>query len=472
MAQVEPEIPRANRLLYASASFGGNVLSRTGHAWLIFFYAPPADSDLPTIVPRITLTSILLAIGIIDAINDPLIGYWSDRTRSRWGRRIPFIALATPFYVLFFFLLWTPPGADQSAFTNALYFTAIVFLQRVAGTLSGGPLEALLPEIARRSATRVSIVAWQFFFGALGAVVGLVASGPVKDRFGFQVMAGLVAIIALASRYIGLWGAWPHARLDVAPVRMGLRVSLREAFRNDQFLYFLPTFVFFNTAVLLMTAAIPFYAEAIILAEGPLHITLLGRSFTLEEGAIASILFGAAILVVMLSLPAIYRLAVWRGKAWVYSAAMLIGCLGFPFLFFMGFIPGIHPLIQSLFFVGLAGLPMAGVFTFPNAIMADIIDYDGLRTGMRREALYYGAQNTIEKWVGSLSAPILAGLLLLGETAEDPLGIRLMGPVAGMACFIGFLCFLGYRLPDTVTAETLPLGQWTPRRGRPHIRQP
>ncbi len=456
MSSSVPDIPRGNRLLYASASFGASVLSRATQAWLIFFYAPPADEDLPTIVPRIALTSILLAVGVVDAINDPLIGYWSDRTRSRWGRRIPFVLFATPFYVLFFFLFWVPPNGDGPYWLPALYFTAILFAQRIAGTLSGGPLEALLPEIARSSPARVSIVAWQFFFGALGAVIGLVATGVIKDVFGFPVMAAMVAIIAFVSRYVGLLGAWRYARVDVEPVRIGIRQSLREAFRNDQFLYFLPTFVFFNMAVLLLTAALPFYAEVVILAEQEeINVSLLGVSLTLEEGAVSSILFGVTILTVLLSLPLVYRFAVWRGKAWVYSTAMLLGCLGFPLLFFMGFVPGIHPLLQSLFFVALAGLPMVGVFTFPNAILSDIIDYDALRTGMRREALYFGAQNTIEKWTSSLMFPIFGGLLLLGETADDPLGIRLMGPVAGAAALIGFMFFRGYRLPDSVTEETI-----------------
>src|SRR3990172_10460278 len=121
MSQEIADIPRFNRIVYASASLGGNLLSRTTTLWLLFFYAPPADADLPTILPRFTLAAILLAIGIEDAIDDPLIGYWSDRTRSRWGRRLPFIVLSTPFYALFFFLMFTPPGGDRSVAVNVLY---------------------------------------------------------------------------------------------------------------------------------------------------------------------------------------------------------------------------------------------------------------------------------------------------------------------------------------------------------------
>lgn len=450
------EVPRFNRLVYASHSFGSSVLSRTTQAWLIFFYAPPAGEDAPTIVPRITLTAILLVLGILDAIDDPLIGYWSDRTRSRWGRRIPFIVLATPFYALFFFLLWTPPHGDGGYLLPVIYFTAIVFVQRIAGTLSGGPMEALLPEVARTPPARVSNVAWQFVFGSLGAVVGLVATGIIKDVYGFVVMAAIVAVVATASRYIGLFGVWRYVKKDVEPVRIGIRESLRQAFHNDQFLFFLPTFVFFNMAIMLLTAALPFYADVVILGDQEtLDVSLFGRSTSLGEGGVSSILFATTILAVLVALPFIYRLALWRGKAWVYSAAMLVGVFTFPSLFFMGFVPGIHPLIQSLVFVALAGLPMVGVFTFPNAILADIIDYDSIRTGMRREALYYGAQNVIEKWTGSLMFPIFGVLLLFGETVDNPLGIRLMGPVAGVASLVGFLFFRGYRLPDFVTAESV-----------------
>jgi GPH family glycoside/pentoside/hexuronide:cation symporter len=134
---------------------------------------------------------------------------------------------------------------------------------------------------------------------------------------------------------------------------------------------------------------------------------------------------------------------------------MLLGAASFPFLAIMGLIPANDPLAQSMLIVAVAGIAITGVFAFPNAIMADIIDYDALRTGVRREALYYGAQNTIEKWVGSLSPAILAGLFLAGETADNPLGIRLVGPVAGVAALIGYVFFRRYRLPDTVTNETV-----------------
>jgi GPH family glycoside/pentoside/hexuronide:cation symporter len=444
-------------MVYASGSIAGNVLSRSTALWLIFFFAPPEDEkDLPTLVPRLAVAIMIVAIRLIDSLDDPFIGFWSDRTQTRWGRRIPFVLFSTPIYALTFALIWILPGGGAGYWVNGLFFFFFVWLHSLFSTLSGGPFESLLPEIAHSSKARMSIVAWQVFFGALGAVIGLVVSGVIKDTFSFQVMGITMAGIAFTSRYIALFGVWRYARRDVPPVQASPVRAFRDTFRNDQFLYFLPTFVLFGMSITLLTAMLPFYADSVVLADkDTLDIEVLGVSAELGEGAITGILAGTAIAVVILTLPFVYRLAVTRGKAWVYATAMLLGSLGFPLLFFMGFVPGVSVIAQSLAFVVLIGLPMAAVFTFPNAIIADIIDYDELRTGMRREAIYYGSQATIEKWGNSLFAPILAAVLLLGETADNPLGIRMVGPVAGVASLIGYLVFLRYRLPDEVTAESV-----------------
>lgn len=135
-----PAMPLLDRLLYASASFGGNVLSRSRDLWLIYFYAPPPDADIPRRVPVLVLGALLLAARVIEAFDDPLIGWWSDRTRSRWGRRIPFVLFATPFYALFAALLWTPPDPGQSAL-NAAYLFIVLEAFHLFSTLSGGPFE-------------------------------------------------------------------------------------------------------------------------------------------------------------------------------------------------------------------------------------------------------------------------------------------------------------------------------------------
>jgi len=465
MAAAARELPTLNRLLYASGSLGGNALSRSRDLWLIFFYAPPPDADTPERIPILVLGALLAAARVVEALDDPLIGWWSDRTRSRWGRRIPFVVLATPPLAIFAVLIWIPPQGHEG-FANAIYFFVILEAYHLFGTLSGGPFESLLPEIAPGARSRVSVVTWQVFFGTIGTFMALVVSGIIIDVWGFAVMGAVMAALALSSRYLALGGVWRYVRRDVEPATLDLRGAIRATLANDQFRSFLPSFVFFNMAISLMTASLPFWVSAVLLKGFPPDVAGLesGASATLQVfaleldvgvGTIVGVLTGAAILVVLLTLPFVYRLALRRGKAWVYSQAMLMAAVCLPLLAFMGFIPGVNDLLQAVLLVGLVGVPMTAVFTFPNAIQADIIDYDALRTGERREAIYYGTQSTLEKIAGSLFPLILAALLLLGSSADNPLGIRLVGPVAGLCSLIGYVTFRAYRLPDEVTAESV-----------------
>jgi GPH family glycoside/pentoside/hexuronide:cation symporter len=465
MATPSERLPRFNRLVYASGSIAGNLISRTRDLWLIFFYAPPAGADIDERAPILAIGVVLTVSRVLEALDDPLIGWWSDRTKSRWGRRIPFVVLSTPLWVAFFVVLWMPPAASETA-VNVAYLFAALMAFHLFSTLSGGPFESLLPEIATRNEDRVSIVAWQVLFGTVGALIALVGSGILIDVASFQAMAVAVAGLALVSRYVGLAGAWRHARRDVQPADINPWEALKTTLRNDQFLYFLPTFVLFNMAISMMTAMLPFWTSAVLLEDFPSEIAtvesghvaevqVLGLGVGVGLGVLVSMLVAAAIFVVFLSLPFVYRLAISRGKSWIYSRAMLIAGLYLPLIAFMGFVPEINRFSQALFFVALIGVPMSAVFTFPNAIQADIIDYDAVRTGMRREAVYYGAQATLEKIAFAAFPLLLAGLLTLGSSAENPLGIRLVGPVAGLASFIGYLTFRGYRLPETVTPETL-----------------
>jgi GPH family glycoside/pentoside/hexuronide:cation symporter len=98
----------------------------------------------------------------------------------------------------------------------------------------------------------------------------------------------------------------------------------------------------------------------------------------------------------------------------------------------------------------IVGVPQAGVYLFPAALTADLADNDAVDTGMRREATYFGAQNFVEKTAGAAAPLLLAGLLMVGNTADNPLGIRLVGPLAGVLVLIGWRLFRSYRLPDEI----------------------
>lgn len=432
-------LTRRERLLYSSSSFGGEALSRARSTWLVFFYAPPPDADMEELLPLGLVGVLLFVANLIEALDDPLIGFWSDRTRSRWGRRLPFIIGATPLWALFAVLLFMPPPNASIALTAA-YLFLMFELHHLFGTMTSGPYESLMPEIARSNRERLSIVGMRVYFGAAGALVGLVGSGLLVDFANFQVMAAAMAALGLISRYVGAFGVWKHAAASRTTAEISLKESLRLTFENRYFVLFLPTFVLFSAGLQMMLGVLPFYASAILETE--------------SEGTWVAILTATAIAVQLATVPAYQRYARRHSKRRAYRVAMMLGVITFPFLALGGLLPAVPVEAQTIVLLALAGLPLAGVFLFPAALTADIVDYDTRLTGMRREASYFGSQNFVEKTATSFAPLLVALILLLGNTANNSLGVRLVGPVAAILVLIGLWIFRGYDLEDDVSTAT------------------
>jgi glycoside/pentoside/hexuronide:cation symporter, GPH family len=434
---VTAELPLRARLAYASSSLGGEALSQSRGLWLVYFYAPPDDSGREELLPLGLVGVLVFAGRLLEAFDDALIGWWSDRTRSPLGRRIPFVLAGTPLWALFAVLLFSPPEAGTVG--TAIWLFVTLELMFLFSTIAGGPYEALLPELARSSPGRVQIAGTKVYFGAAGGLIGLAGSGLLVDGPGFQVMALVMAALALVTRYAGLAGVWKRARASAAPAVLPFREALRATFASRAFRAFLPTFVLFQLGLQLLLGTLPFYVNSVLGVE--------------EEGTWVAILTAVAIGVTLVSVPFVARLARRTSKRHAYRLAMIFASVLFPLLAVAGYVPGIPEEPQIILFMALAGLPLAGVYLFPQTLTADICDDDALRTGLHREATFYGTQNVVEKTATSLAPLLLAGLLLLGDTADDPLGIRLVGPVAGLIVLAGLILFRRYELPDEVRAR-------------------
>ncbi|MBE0611612.1 MAG: MFS transporter [Dehalococcoidia bacterium] len=453
----EARTPGRVRFTYGFASVAGNAVSQTWSLWLVYFYAPPSDATIATRVSdawgidaRVLLGLTLTVARLIEAFDDPLIGYWTDRTKSRWGRRLPFIVIFTPFWAFLFVFFFLPPvGHASLGNLTYLFFLAMAFY--MLSNLSGAAQEALLPTIARRADDRLSVATWQLVFGVVGAIVGLSVSSLVVQQFGFTAMAITVACIAFGVRYGAMVVIWPYARADDTPSTPGFRRAVRDTFSNPQFIAYLPSFVLFQTGLQMLTAVLPFYVDTVLSDS-----TLFGMKGSENTGAFTFMLTAAVITGILAAIPVYRRLAGRFGKARAYRVAMLWSAAAFPLLFFAGFVPALPALGQAIGAILLCGMATAGVFLFPNILTADIVDYDAERTNTRREAMFYGTQNMVEKAATALSPLIFAAILLAGDTSANPLGIRLVGPVAGVLVFIAFLSFRRYSLAPDLPAPSVP----------------
>ncbi len=445
-------MPLLSKMLFASDHIGLQAIGYFRQSWILFFLVPPLGEGIAR-VPDVSLLGfsidarvfagfLIFAGRFIDAFTDPLIGWWSDRTRSRWGRRIPFILFSTPFYALFAALVWFLP-TEEASLWNALYIVIALELFFTAATMSSGALEALVPEVTHGASDRMNLGGLIYLFAIIGAVLGLSVSGPLVDALGFQVVGVILAALAAVFRYVSLAAIWKHAPRQTTPARVSFWRGMRETIRNPQFIYYMPTFVMFTTGVGVMMGWIPYFASQVLQAE--------------DEGAVSGLIFGLAILGAVISGMVFWRLIVrfQFSKRRVYGTCLIASGVIFPLLGLVGLFSSSGLLVQGLAMAFAAGIPMAAVFMLPKVLTADIADYDAMLTGERREAMFYAAQNFFEKITFSLPPAILALVLLLGDTTEDPLGLRLAPVIAGALAISGVALWHRYRLPDTVNRETV-----------------
>ena len=435
-------LPLRTKLLYGTSNIGSDALTRSRSLWLVYYYAPPADAGLPTLMPALAIGAILAVGRLVGALDEILVGYFSDRTRSRWGRRIPYVVAGAPLVAVFSFLLFTPPASQGTAVT-AIYLFFVLELLFLFNTVAGGPYEALLPEIAPTSEERVSLQSIKVYLGIVGTTIGLVGSDALVDHVGFRTMALTMAALALICRYIGIAGVWRRAARSRTPATMSFREALRSTFTNLPFRVLLPTVVLFALAFELLQAGIPFYVHAVV-----------GKDSWLKPRTLLAVAIAAAVVCV----PLFTRLARRTSKRQAYRASLLAAAVTFPLLGVAGLLPGIPREIQILFVTALVGAPIGAHFLFPVPLTADVIDRDSGKTKLRREATYLGASSFAERTATSAAPLILVLLRLLGDTRGHTLGVRLIGPIGGLILLACFLMFRAYDVPDDVRDRIEPQG--------------
>jgi len=433
-------LPLADRVLYGLGSLGNAALFWFMGTWIQYFYSPPEQSGRPELLP---LWAIGLAFGvgrIVEAFDDPLIGWWSDRTRHRWGRRIPFLLVGTPLLSLSFWLLWNPPyGA--SLLLTALTFFVVLELFYFANTIVGAPYEALQAEIALTSDDRVSCGVWKVLFGTLGLVVALVVGPQLIERLGFSGAGAALATIALVALYAMLFGLWRRgtlrhtSRLEAASVTFG--ASVRASLGHRPFLALAASYLFFSIGYSVLNQLMPYYVS--VVHHG-------------SEGDVTFFL-GGLVAAVLLALPLSSRAASAFGKRAVYAASMLtvgIYLCALSVLAFMPLLPGIAFDLQSKIAIALSGLGFAALFVFPGAMIGDIVDDDARRSGQQRAAAYYGMFKMIEKLAQGLAVFVFTIIgTLFGYSGERTLGLQLAFPVAGLLALAGCVTILvAYKLPE------------------------
>lgn len=423
-------------LAYATISLASTTIWSILSGWMLYFYLPPQGEAL---VSPAFYGLAVLSVRFVNALLATPIGFLSDRTRSRWGRRLPYMFASALPMLLFFVLMWMPPTKGTSGW-NLVHLALVFLLYNTAYSVNQITFTALLPELALTDPHRVRLSAWSSSFFLIGIVAGSLV-GPLIDRIGYAGAAVIYGVATLPLFYLPLLVLRERTiETTAAPERVTIRQSIGAVVSNPAFRVMTAAGIFYWCTTVFIQGIIPFIVTEICAlseADTPLfYIPALAGSLLCYP------------LVTWLS----NRLGKWR----VFAGSLLASAFVLPGLMLIGdWLPVPLP-VQGITWITLQAVAMSGVTMLPPAFGAEITDDDARRTGTRHEGTFYATWGLIDQATTAAASALLSWLLLLGRSRSDPsgpLGVRLVGGIGGVLMLLSFIIFLRYPLRHRSSTE-------------------
>ncbi len=428
---------RFAKIAYGVGNLGTALFVNTINSFLIFFY-----TDIVRLDPSRVGLAYAISYGVWNAINDPLIGVLSDRTRTRWGRRIPYIAFGTPFTLIFFILIWSPPLGGQPL-TNPLntdiflYFAVVIALFDLAYTAVTVAYTAIFPEAFEHIEDRTEVSIYRQVAAMVGTALGLAVMPLLVSSFsaragdlggwrGAGIVLGLIGAAALGFSLLGSRERKEVSKEEALPILP----ALKETLTNRSFLTFAAANLMICFIWSWLSAMVPFFTKY-VLGVGTEQMSLIFVGMFLTSIAL-------------------YPL--WRKIALRLGSKRTLQLSVTLFVVFMLPVLFIQNLPQAFAMMLLVGAANSGITLIRDVVLSDVIDEDELRTGKRREGSYFGVNVFIERLamvlIGGASSLVLGlsgyNALLETQPPSVALGIRLgmvLLPAAALAIFLAAMHF-------------------------------
>ncbi len=352
-------------------------------------------------VPLALVGTFILVVRIMDVFTDPLMGYISDKTQSRFGRRRPWVVLATPIMMLSIWQLYMPPEG-----AGGWHMFIWMVLLSVGTTMMLIPYYAWGAELSSDYNERSRVTGWR---AALGSVGQLTAQAVPAAALFFFAIGGTAAVLELVGTTMliifpvavlltVLFTPEPQQAIkSTIPVLPGLKLMLKNAAFLRLVIAFMIGFIGLNITT-------------------PLYIFFVADVLGAENESIY--MLSCFYLSNILAIPFWVRIAAKIGKHKAYIAAYCLIAFAHPFYIFLG-----EGDFWWMLPVTLATGFAAGGFssTLPNSMKADVIDLDHLESGENRAALFFSAWSFAQKATASIGGAIaMFGLALWGfDPAPD-----------------------------------------------------
>ena len=445
-----PQLTLPVKLAYGAGDFGAGLTSQFLAFFLLIFLTDVAGM-------RPAIAGSVLAVGKIwDAVNDPLVGVLSDRTKTRWGRRYPWIFLTAIPFGISYFLIWIVPGFEND-WTSFWYYVIITTIFQVFFTTTNLPYTTLTAEMTQDYDERTSLTSFRLAFSVTGGILILIAalafssiiSDPAQRYMALGALGGSVAVLSIFWFIFGTYGYMQEkAKASYGDLNAIADTSDESFFtqfkvviNNRPFLFVVGIYLFSWLALQITATIIPYYAK-----------------YWMDVNE---------------SLPAVVVQVVT--VAMMFVCAALSRKVGKRNLYFLG--SGVWILVQiALFFLqpnqdnimfglcAIVGFGVATAYVVPWSILPDVIELDELKTGRRREGTYYSFMTLLQK-IGLALGIFLVGLALEGAGFDSKLpaqsdsaltAIRFfMGPVPLVLVVCGVVLVYFYPITREMHAEVM-----------------
>lgn len=422
---------------YAAPGIGFRMMGFLFGTYLLKF-----ATDVLLIAPA-AMGALIAASRIWDGISDPMTGFLSDRTRSRFGRRRIWLYCSAIPMGLGMVMMWSPPTTLEGI-NLVIWMGIALFVYETASTAFFVPHGALGMELTPNYHERTRLFGYTHMIGAVGAGLGLLfvyLLGSAEDQRAMAFILSMIAGISVAGLVLGSTSLLPERSDHQGRGASNPFRSFADVFRNPHAFLLLVVFGIETFGVATVGLLVPYMVDYVIPEEAipfgkTAYFTAILATYTIPQFAFA---------------PLWIRVARYTGKKTLWGISLWLTAATF-----IGYFFALNEPIMIWFLSFLLGMTGGIGAVVAPSIKADIIDYDEYLTGERKEGTYIAAWNLVRKGAASLTV-LITGFTLqfsgfepnVAQSEETQFALRILFSLLPAVCYIiGALLFLNFTLNE------------------------
>ena len=425
---------------FGAADLGGNLFFTAMGFWTLNYLTD-------TVGLAAAAAGAAVMVGKLwDAVTDPMMGFISDRTRTRWGKRRPYLLFGAVPLALTMWYFFTDPRIESQALLTLWAAIALCALN-TAYTVVNIPYSSLTPELTKDYHERSSLNGYRFGFAVIGTILGAGAVLPLVGAFGedrssgFSFMGIVLGVLMAASTLVTFFAVREPNRSNEARPTERFFPTFLAVFKNKPYVLLLLTYALNLTALNFVQGILVYYFKYIYNNEALTTLAML-----------------LLLVTAMICIPISVFVSKKIGKKRTYQICFAVLSTACLIIYFLG-----HRLGSS-FFLGVmvyAGIGVGFGYVAPWAMVPDAIEFDAVKTGNRKEGAFYGMWTFTAK-VGTSLAIALTGLILgaagysanlVEQSASSLSAIRLIiGPIPAVVFILAIILIERYPIDEKTYA--------------------